>query len=172
MKTREEMAKEAYPTKGWGHPEDREAIVGQHAFTAGFDAGQAQLLEQAAGGFEEYEKDYWDRDAIGGRTYRDWVEASHIEMANLYMKKAWQASALHSAKLLAEKDAEIKALKEKLKAERNDVLYMDKRFYEAKELIKEMRKICDTPFVTVSSLRLQYFFKENTDKIKALIGEE
>jgi hypothetical protein len=84
--------------KGFAH--DYEVSMAYHAFIAGFDACEKQLLEQVSEGFEEW-----------FLNYPSWrVEMSRQESC----LKAWQASTLHSAKLLAEKDAEIEACEKML----------------------------------------------------------
>lgn len=87
----------------------------ESAYLAGFDAGQAQPLEQASEGFEEWFKDSWNCDFDRHITW-------HFNQL-----QAWQASALHSAKMLAEKDKEIERLKEKIE----ELDYCQKAFYEA-----------------------------------------
>ena len=132
----------------------------EYGYKKGHIAGASWREQQAASGFEE-----WAR--VNDRYYPK--EDYDLET----MKIAWQASALHSTKLLAEKDAEIKTLKEKLKAERNDVLYMDKIFHEAKELIKEMLLAMDWQGHSFQSTRFFVEFNcKNAEKIKALLGEE
>ena len=81
-----------------------------YGYLSGFDAGQAQLLEQAASGFADY---YYHSDI-----YKD-----HEENA----RAAWQASQLSSDKVLAEKDKEIKRLKKNIE----ELDYCQKAFYEA-----------------------------------------
>lgn len=101
-------------------------------YLAGFDAGQAQLFEQASDGFEE------------------WFSENPVN--RLETEEAWQASALHSAKLLAEKDKEIS---------------------QAKEFIKEMLLAMDWQGHSFQSTRFFVEFNcKNAEKIKALLGEE
>jgi hypothetical protein len=71
-----------------------------NSYLAGFDAGKAKLLEQASGGFKDWESrlheyETYDFDFFSGL-------------------KAWQASQISSAKLLAEKDAEIEQIEKQV----------------------------------------------------------
>jgi hypothetical protein len=82
---------------------------------------QKDLLESASEGFEE------------------WFDSLNIYCGDdfEYMKytlgQGWQACELKSQKILQEKDEKIAELESKFKAERNDVLYMDKRRDEFKD---------------------------------------
>jgi len=95
------------------------------AYLAGFDAGQAQLLEQAAIGFGEYEKTIEHREG-------------YIYIA----REAWQASALHSAKLLAEKAAEIQGLRDSQPAYNEDIEgKLDEVYFEIAEKDREIKTL-------------------------------
>lgn len=135
----------------------------------GFDAGQAQLLEQAASGFGEW----FDRNK--NRLKVKSLQGNISDFDRILIE-LWQASALnsalHSTKLLAEKDAEIENIKNALGAmtERARIngeiaIKNQDQFSQAKELIKVMCAViwCDNA---------KQWHRENTDKIKALLGEE
>jgi hypothetical protein len=44
-------------------------------------------------GFGAYEKEYWDSEALCGKTYREWTDQNYVEMATSYQRRAWQACA-------------------------------------------------------------------------------
>lgn len=74
-------------------------------YLAGFEASQAQLLEQSS-----------DEELV--LKFIEWITPHYVPMKKIGLlhiaekvEEIIQASALHSAKLLAEKDAEIERLK-------------------------------------------------------------
>lgn len=96
---------------------------------------------------------------------------SSIQLENGYLA-GFDTGQAQSAKLLAEKDDEIERLRS-IKSNHSDVIDMKSRdLSAAKEFIKQMRDLNSEFITSVAGLRLQYFLKENTDKIKALLGEE
>lgn len=75
----------------------------------------------------------------------------------------WQAAKLDSMKELQEKDNKIKDLEEKFKAERNDVLYMDKRVLEEKDKYQE--SVNDIEFLLNISRPLACMDRDKVDDL-------
>jgi hypothetical protein len=73
-------------------------------YKAGFKACEAKMLAEASEGFEAYEKEYWDREAIGGKTAREWTQQGFVEMATSYQRKAFTAGAMSQAKRVRENE--------------------------------------------------------------------
>jgi hypothetical protein len=117
------------------------------AYLAGFDAGQAQLLEQASSGFHSWY--YVGKDC----TPREFKNPS----GNIFYKleEAWQASQLSSAKLLAEKDKEIEATKKSL-------IEMTDSYENCFAKFLEKDKLLDEQFSLVSQIGME----KNTLKIQ------
>ena len=58
-------------------------------------------------GFGAYEKEYWDSEALCGKTYREWTDQNYVEMATSYQRRAWQACAEWILSQASEKDNEV-----------------------------------------------------------------
>lgn len=164
----------------------------REAYAKYFIAGAAWREQQAASGYFEFCRDITPEDLAESNKAKDYNDPRSMPF------RLWQASALHSAKLLAEKDAEIERLKQELKQRANQIgvaclkhdlthsLACGRCLEDAKGLIKEMRDALNFYSSNVTSVwdcngehlledeseMARKTLKESAEKIKALLGEE
>jgi len=96
-----------------------------NSYLAGFDAGQAQLLEKARDSFISYTCHHFGVDYESMQQLQEDVDMNEISFDDIQLY--WMEAKKNSTKLLAEKDKEIERLKEKIE----ELDYYQKAFYEA-----------------------------------------
>lgn len=124
----------------------------------GFIAGASWREQRANKGFE---------GAFTELVLKKWhIEEDMLEAVEYSAREIWQASQLSSAKLLAEKDAEIERLRS-IKSHQSDLIDIKSReLREVKELIKEMREDIHTLYMNT---RANYISPEQKEKTKEVI---
>lgn len=123
-----------------------------------FIEGAAWREQQAASGYDEWAIKEDRHDGL-------FSNANNYTRDEYFARNGWQASALHSAKLLAEKDKEIEENQESLAWQNN-------KLSQAKEIIKQIKSFNEFRNPDMTLAYLSAYLKRNTEQIKALLGEE